>query len=63
MAVDFKQLVKRLKEDKSNVRDRDWIRHSFMVGGKDVDETWASLRFYSSGDRKFSDTSLGGSLA
>jgi hypothetical protein len=63
MAVDFKQLVKRLKEDKSNVRDRDWIRHSFMVGGKDVDETWTSLRFYSSGDRKFSDTSLGGSLA
>lgn len=63
MPLDFGKLMERIKKSKDSTRDRDWIRESFMTSSKDIDDVWSELRFYSSAERKFNDTSIGGSLA
>lgn len=45
------------------VRDRNWLRKTFMLDGKNLDENVKKWRTYSNVFNKFTNTSLGGNFA
>jgi hypothetical protein len=52
-----------LQMDDVPFTDEDWVSDSFMVSGNDMEETYNYLRFTSTADVKFTDTSLGGNIS
>ena len=52
-----------LQNDDIPFLDKDWVLDAFMVSGKDMEENYNFLRFNSTADVKFTDTTLGGNLS
>jgi len=51
------------KSDDIDFIDSDWVSDSFMVSGDDMEEDYNFLRFTSTADIKFVDTSMGGNIS